>query len=185
MLFLTRHCENRETENNFSLRSRDVAETYIAHTYTTRKHTHTRDKKSIFSLFQFAFNPMSHNLRCRKMISLCIFAFVFFFLMTCESQWPITCLRLQRIPWVFMCLQQVSHQWITWNNDSYSGACVIHHSLAVSGWHCTDTPEMGLLVLFCFFSSENEYISNWWLIKEGFAIISRGVGSRVCDIHSP
>lgn len=44
---------------------------------------------------------------------------------------------------------------------------------------------MGLLVLFCFFSSENEYISNWWLIKEGFAIISRAVGSHVFDIHSP
>lgn len=44
---------------------------------------------------------------------------------------PITCPGNHIIHWVFQCLQRVSHQWIIWKNDSFSGACVILRSLAV------------------------------------------------------
>lgn len=80
---------------------------------------------------------------------------------------PITCPGNHIIHWVFQCLQRVSHQWIIWKNDSFSGACVILRSLAVC--------------FFVFLFSENEYTLDWWLIKEGFGIIS-SVGSRVCSV---
>lgn len=144
MLFLSRHCENRETENNFSLRQPDEAETYTTHTYTHTS-THTRNEKNIFSLYHFVCNPMS-----------CI-GLVFF---VCASEWPITSLLLENAVGIAVSsagFSSVNHmeQWQPFEGLCHSsltcGLAVTLYRYSTSGFAC-------FFFFCCFFSLFRKWV---------------------------